>query len=508
MANQVGVQISRSVAGPLSFGADSGDSLFIALLAERGPSDVPTLVTGMSRFDALFGGATPFVVGTAYSVGYEVLQRYFAKGGTRAYVLRLVGSNALGAQVELADQAGTPVDTLRVAAKGEGTWANDFDIVISGGTRADTFQLAVVDGAGATRETFDNLTMSATQLARVSEQSAYIRLEDLASATVAPDNQPATGTFALGSTQAGIDDNAPAFADIVGTEVSGVKTGLKAFRSSVYGRGFLVAPDLDDDQTVRDEMLAQSEAYFRVCLSSAAAGSTPSTAITDKAGFEAFNALTYYPRPIVEDALTGELKSIPAVGHIVADWLKAIEQKGPGKAPAGADFKIDFVRGLETHSNGQPLVDTGVAEVLLANGINALWDRDGQGARCWGGRSTSQDPAWQFAHASYLWCRIAHAVQGALDQLVYEIADALFFSQVRMGIRAYMTDLHRQGAFRGLIPGATEQADPTEHAFSVQCDDTLLSVQDRENGIVRVEMWFRPAGVAETIKVSLAKQNG
>src|SRR5690554_4495156 len=507
MANQVGVQISRSVAGPLSFGADSGDSLFIALLAERGPSDVPTLVTGMSRFDALFGGATPFVVGTAYSVGYEVLQRYFAKGGTRAYVLRLVGTNALGAHVELADQAGAPVDTLRVVAKGEGTWANGFDIVIAAGTRADTFKLTVVDGAGHTREAFDSLTMSATQLARVSEQSAYIRLEDLASATAAPDNQPAPGTYVLGSTQAGVDDNAPAFGDIVGTEVSGVKTGLKAFRSSVYGRGFLVAPDLDADQTVRDEMLSQSEAYFRVCLSSAAAGSSPSTAITDKAGFEAFNALTYYPRPIVEDRLTGELKSIPAVGHIVADWLKAIEQKGPGKAPAGAEFKIDFVRGLETHSNGQPLVDAGVAETLLANGINPLWDRDGQGARCWGGRSSAEDAAWQFAHAGYLWCRIAHAVQGALNQLVYEVADALFFSQIRMGVRAYLVDMHRQGAFAGAVPGAAEQADPAVHAFAVKCDESLLSDADRANGIVRVEIWFRPAGVAETIKVELSKQN-
>jgi len=507
MANQVGVQISRSVAGPLSFGADSGDSLFIALLSERGPSDVPTLVTGMSRFDALFGRATAFTASASYSAGYEVLKAFFSKGGGRAYVLRLVGTSALEAQVDLLDTAGTPLDTLRVVAKGEGAWANDFDIVISVGTYANTFKLAVLDGGGNALEVYDNLTMTATQLARVSEQSGYIRLEDLSSVTAAPTNQPALGTFPLGDTQVGVDDNAPDFADIVGTELSGVKTGLKAFRSPVYGRGFLVAPDLDADQTVRDEMLMQSEKFFRVCLSSAGAGKTPSTAISEKSGFEAFNALTYYPRPIVEDELTGELKSIPAVGHIVADWLTAIDQKGPGKAPAGADFKIDFVRGLETQSNGQPMVDEAVAKTLLANGINPLWDRDGQGARCWGARSTSQDAAWQYAHAGYLWGRIAHAVQGALNQLVYDIADTLFFSQVRMGVRAYLIDMHSQNAFMGTVPGATEQPDPKVHAFAIKCDASLLSDQDLANGIVRVQIWFRPAGVAETIKVELSKQN-
>ena len=66
MSNNVGVNITRSTFGPLTFGDDPGDSFFIALLAERGPIDVPTLAFSWSQFTSLFGGATPFADGTRY----------------------------------------------------------------------------------------------------------------------------------------------------------------------------------------------------------------------------------------------------------------------------------------------------------------------------------------------------------------------------------------------------------------------------------------------------------
>lgn len=515
MGNVVGVQVSRATAGPLAFGPDSGDSFFIGLLAERGPSDVPQVLTSFPRFQGVFGGATPFSTETKYSAGYEVLRRFFDKGGRKAVVTRIVGASALEAYADLVDRAGTPVDTLRVYGKGEGTWANSYYVKIEDGTKADTFKLSLYDDDPATTgelvegEEYDNLKMTSAYITAVNNQSDYIRLENLDSATAAPDNRPATGNTQLNTTQAGVDDNAPADAVIVGTDSDGVKTGLKAFRLSSYGRGFVCAPDLDDDSTVRDEIKAQAEDYFRVPLFSSKAAATPATAKTDVATAQAFNAGYFFPRALVEDALTEELKPIPVVGHIAADWMKVIERKGPGKAPAGKDFAITFVEGLETQSNGQPLVDSadGVAADLLANGINPIYDRDGTGPKCWGARSTSTDVSWQYLHAGYLWCRIGHAVQEALDQLVYEVADDQFFAQIENGIRGFMIQLHSDGAFNGDIPLPTEEYDPDIHGFNVKCDKSLLSASDENNGIVRAEIEFKPALTAETIKVKVAKRN-
>lgn len=509
MANAVGVFTTRATAGPLAFGADDGDNVLVATVAERGPSDVPTLITSWSRFLSVFGGATPFTDRDAYSTGYEVIRRMFDKGVRRMHVLRIVGIDALEAHTDLVDRAGVPLNTLRVTAKGEGAWGNALDIVISAGTRANTFKLALLDGDGNAieGESWDNLVLTDASLARVNDGSNYIRLTNLESVTASPSNLPALGTFALGATQAGVDDNEPLAAAIVGTDALGVKTGLKAFRSTLYGRGFLIAPDLDTETTVRDEIIAQAETYYRVPLFSAVAGANPTSAMADVAACAAFNAGYYYPRAKVQDELTGEYKTIPVTGHIIADWLKAIQQKGPGKAPAGKDFKIDFVLGIETQASGLPLIDAGVAETLIAVGVNPIWDRTGKGPRCWGARTTSDEAAWQYLHAGYLWCRIAHAVQSALDDLVYDTTDDLFFANIEGGVRDFLSDLAEQKAFRGRVPLPSEEPDPEVHAFGVTASESLLSDADKNNGIARVEIWFRPAGTAETIYAKIAKRN-
>jgi hypothetical protein len=509
MSNFVGVKTTRTTVGPLAFGADAGDNLLIALTAERGPSNVPVEINSFARFQAVFGGATPYSSETKYSPGYECLKVFFSKVRATCFVLRIVDTNAVVATLDLQDRGGTPEPTLRVKGKGEGAWANDIDIKIEDGTKSDTFKLIVLDSAGDELESYDNLKMTGAHLERINDGSDWIEVEDLGSTNSAPDNRPATGTSDLGADTSGADGNEPTASDIVGTENgSGDKTGLKAFRSHAYGRGFCIAPDLDDDTTIIDELEAQTAEYHRIYLSSTDDGASVSAAKTQRADHDAFNTGFYFPRAIVEDELTEELKSIPPTAHVAADWIRAIERDGPGKAPAGRNFTVDFVRGLETRSNGRPQIDSpdGVAESLMAENINPIYDRDGSGPRVWGARAASSEAAWNFLHAAYLYNRIASSVKSALDQLIYETADDLFFKQVQLGVRNFMIDLHNDGAFAGEIPRDGAQPDPEAHAFSVKCDEDLLSPTDKQNGIVRVKIWFKEALTAETIDVEIAKR--
>lgn len=506
MGDRIGAFITRATAGPLPAPRALADSLFIALLAERGPANVPVLITSMARFEELFGQATRFADGSRASMGYEVLRRYFDLGGPRAWVLRVVGAGAAVAEMDLVDRAGSPLDTLKVKAKGPGAWIEGYKIIIADGAQAGTFKLTVQTAASVTLETWDNITLTVQGLARVNDGSAYIELVNLGSATAAPDNRPAVGTFTFTSGAGGVDDNEPAAALIVGTDSGSTKTGLKAFRRRMYGRGFVCAPDLDSDATVKAELKAQSEAFFRVLLTSSAAGASSATAITDRTtNLNAFNAGYYYPRAVAQNSFADRLEAVPLVGDVAALWALAVERFGPGKAPAGADFVI---RGaLETGAGGQPLVDEGVAEALVANGVNPIWDRNGSGVCVWGARAASSDAAWRYLHAAYLWCLIGDTFQALLDALTYDIADGLFFTQVRQSLRAYMEELHAARAFRGELPPEGEQADPASHAFGLQCDESMLSAGDREQGNVRVRCWFRPAGTAETVLIELAKQS-
>ncbi|MFU8806656.1 MAG: hypothetical protein ACNA8W_22800, partial [Bradymonadaceae bacterium] len=475
MGNRVGVQTRRATVGPMAFGPDPGDSFLVALAAERGPANVPTLITGMSRFTALFGGATPFLEGARYSDGYEVLKAFFNKSGRRAYVLRVVSGDAVTANVELVDRQAIPGDTLKVSGKGPGTWASDFQVKIENGTKAGTFRLIVIDSSDGDDdvETFDNLTLTASSLATVNVQSELINVEDMGSDGEGVDALPALGTFDLDGTVAGVDGNDLTSAEVIGEQVAdGSKTGLFAFRSHAFGRGIIVAPGFDEGairEAVGDELVANATSYARLYLTAADEGTTVATVGTQRAKVDSFNAGFYFGRPRITDGHSGDLKTFSPVGHIAADYLKALNAQGPGKAPAGKAFRIDFAEGIETRANGTPLVDEGIAETLMAQNINPIWDRDGTGPKVWGARAATSDPAWRFLHVAYIYNLISSEVATALDQLIYENAsDPLFFSQGRQGIRNFMVNLHAQAAFSGIVPGDGEEPNPDVHAFAVQ----------------------------------------
>ncbi|MFB6374484.1 MAG: hypothetical protein ABEN55_15500, partial [Bradymonadaceae bacterium] len=317
----------------------------------------------------------------------------------------------------------------------------------------------------------------------------------------------ASETHATASTT-GVDDNNPSASDIVGEiKSSGEKTGLQAFRSKKYGRGFLCAPDLDTDQTVVDELEAIGEEFYRVYLTSSDDGATISTAQTQRQDHDKFNTGFYFPRALVRDDNTQGIKSIPVVAHVAAYW----QQADPGKVPAGDDVEIDFTLGLETQNNGQPWIDgpSGVAETLVGKGINPVYDRDGTGPKVWGGRTATSDDAWQYLHAPYLYNYIASRVEAETDSLAYANAsdpDKNFFQELHDGVWQFMYGLWDDGAFAGALPPKDKPAEPDKHAFSVQTGEELLSDQDKNNGIVRVKIWFKEALTAETIDIEIAKR--
>jgi len=571
MANFVGTIITRTTAGPLATGSDPGDSIFIAVQAERGLEDTVHEFTSYARFRQIFGGeaGTPIGSDTRITEADEVLNIMYSKGRARkrCFAVRCVDSSAVQAYVDLADEAGAPVDTLRVHAKGSGTWANAYEVTISSATRngfidpdeyvsqtiyadaaaleaafaaadnddeygwatlagettlyqsvADTWtstgktpsQVAAykievkATASGTVLETFDNLTLTEASLESVGNQSDYIYLEDLASATAAPFNSPAAGDFLLGADQAGVDGNEPLAADIVGTDDGlGAKTGLKAFRDKKYGRGFLIAPGLDSDSTVRSEMEGHLDSFSRVALFGAPAGLTVTTVQSDVPDLL---AAYYWPLPRVQDALTDELKPVSPVGHVLAQWFDFISDEDYGKHPAGKDFKVDRVHSFETQSNGADLVDEAIAETLVGAGINPVYDK-GSGPKIWGARTASSDPNWAYIHALWAFCVISDRFQRFLDDQVYENASAgSFFSDLEESLRISMADLNSKGMFDGTTPSSKEAEDFEVHGFNVQANRDLLTPSDLATNTIRIRCWFKDSLTAETIRAEIAKR--
>ena len=508
MANFVGTIVTRTTAGPLATGADPGDSIFIAIQAERGLEDTVHEFTSYARFRQMFGGAegTPLGSDTRITEADEVLNILYSKGTSRkrCFAVRCVGSSALQAFATVPD--GSAVSTIKIHAKGSGTWANTYEATVSSGTKADTWKLELFKAASDTvaLETFDNLTLTDASLEAVSSQSDYISLENLNSATAAPGNLPEAGDYLLGATQAGVDDNAPSASDIVGTdEGDGVKTGLKAFRDKKYGRGFIIAPGLDSDAAVRSEMEGHFDAFSRVSLFAAPAGKTVSTVQDDVPDLL---GAYYWALPKVQDSVTEEIKPISPVGHVLAEWFEFLANEDYGKHPAGKDFKVDRVIGIESQSNGAAYIDEAVAETLVGKGINPVYDK-GSGLKIWGARTCSTDPNWAYLHALYAFCVISDRLQRLLDDQIYETASAgSFFEDLEEGMRILMADLNSKGMFDGSTPSSREAEDFAAHGFSVKANRELLTPSDLATNTIRVKVWFKDSLTAETIRAEIAKR--
>jgi len=122
---------------PITLGR-SGVVGFVGL-AQRGPTDLPTRITGMAQFTDVFGDLPEGgFLGPA-------VEAFFHNGGRECYVVRVAhrsgrsgGDFAESASLRLNDHEGQP--TLQVEAVSEGTWGNQVAVTVKAQPpRAQTF---------------------------------------------------------------------------------------------------------------------------------------------------------------------------------------------------------------------------------------------------------------------------------------------------------------------------------------------------------------------------------
>jgi hypothetical protein len=132
----------RDQAPPRTPPTDTGVA-FVVFPTEKGPT-APTLVTSMTDFTKKFGARTVNTYGVFNS---DVMETFFAEGGSKAYIVRRVGPAALQSSLTLMDTAATPAATLTVKAATVGEWGNNLKVAVEVPT-AGQFTIVVSDATG------------------------------------------------------------------------------------------------------------------------------------------------------------------------------------------------------------------------------------------------------------------------------------------------------------------------------------------------------------------------
>ena len=329
-----GVYIEERPSGAHAIvGVSTSTTAFVGAAA-KGPVDTPVRIFSFAGYVRAFGPP----LDDARPMGHAV-QHYFNNGGSQAIVVRAVAADADTAFVVLDNGAGTPVDVLRLDAKGKGAWANSaagigVDVAA---TRTGTANDADLFNLTITYRTLDPVSNAPV----VSAQETYLNLS----------MSPASPRYALnvvGASQLVVPSlPAPLTSNVAGTSVGAsaiasplpVKATNHGLRISVdFGPAvdlvLFATETVDANHTPAEVVTAINEALTAAGLDATASQAAGVLTITsDNGGIN--SAVTVSPAPTGD--ITKDLKLGRAWGGAEVSGSAALRPKTATEGLAGGD---------------------------------------------------------------------------------------------------------------------------------------------------------------------------
>lgn len=461
--------------------------------AERGPVHEPVLVTNWTQFTQTFGG---FVPGTYLA---HAVYGYFLNGGGSAYIVRIGtgtppgqdGDSSPAAQLAVAG----PGQPLALRAAGDGKSVN-VEVLPSTAATDGTFKLVV--RSGEAEEVFDNVSVGHGQsnVVNALRRSKLVVVAETKAGTLA---MPEVGTKL---TLAAKEDK-----DVVvrAQEYIGDpddRTGFAAFEA-MDDITMLCVPDLmsaraagmiDDAGVlaVHQAMIAHCELMAdRVAILDPPPDLTPQRLKkwrVETAGYDSKFAALYWPWITIVDPLTGRQATVPPSGHLAGIWARNDDTRGVHKAPANESIRgvISLASNLTRAEHDQ----------LNPVGINCVRAFPGQGIRVWGARTLSSDPEWRYLNVRRLFNYLEKSILNGTSWVVFEPNDRYLWSSVERTISMFLRRVWRTGALFGSSP---------EQAFFVKCDEENNPEENRDAGMLTVDIGVAPVKPAEFVVFRLSQ---
>jgi phage tail sheath protein FI len=211
-------------------------------------------------------------------------------------------------------------------------------------------------------------------------------------------------------------------------------------------------------------------------------------------GVDKKNSAIFYPRLRMNAG--GLVKSIAPAGAIAGLMARIDTERGVWKAPAGTEADIRAVVGLEVSLTD---AQNGVLNKLAVNCLRSF----PSGIVNWGARtnfgSDDDGSEWKYIPIRRFALFLEESLFRGTKWIVFEPNDEPLWAKIRLNINAFMTSLFRQGAFQGSTP---------DKAFYVKCDSETTTQNDRNLGIVNIEVGFAPLKPAEFVIIKIQQIAG
>jgi phage tail sheath protein FI len=206
-------------------------------------------------------------------------------------------------------------------------------------------------------------------------------------------------------------------------------------------------------------------------------------------------AAMYFPRIQVIDMVTGNTLFQPPSGHMAGIYARVDTERGVHKAPAN-----EVVRGA---LGLERLVSKNEQDGLNPQGINVIRNLNG-GIRVWGARTLGGNTNEANAKVKYINVRrllifLEESIDEGTQFVVFEPNNPALWQKITRTVRAFLTNVWRDGALFGVTP---------EQAFYVKCDETTNPPELRELGQVITEIGVAIVKPAEFVIFRITQLTG
>lgn len=528
-------------------GAGTSTAGFVGM-AEKGPaSGAPSLVTSFSSFQKQFGGYLNEYTHGEYRYLAPSVDQFFANGGTRCFVARVIPADAKKAQGEFG--------ILTVEAADEGKWGNKILLYFSVNSKKKIQIMKKLEertyrarSLGGFRE--GDLAVFHGEVNRIeSIQDADVVFEhEFLEDPVDPQLIPSQVILSLElDLSIRYEDTVEVYTGMTLNQISPDYIEKRLASSELIR--VMVQPD-DSMMSPLKLILGTDAVDGSVTLTGGRDGSmdqvSDGTFIGEdkgpgkRSGIQAFlenntvsmMAVPGITSPEVEVSLVSHcenMKSRVAVldmpgrlrgtkeliefrsmfdstyAAMYHPWIQVFDRSAnkpvmipPSGAVMGVYSRTDISRGVHKAPANETVSCTGLSvnyttgeqDILNPEGINLIRALPGQGIRIWGARTAGSNSSFKYINVRRLFIFVEESIKASTNWVVFEPNDSSLWSRVQMTVSAFLENLWRSGMLAGSSSG---------EAYFVDIGPSTMSQDDIMAGRLICNIGIAPSRPAEFV---------
>ena len=502
-------------------------------LAEKGKVEgVPSLVTNFASFVKQFGGFLSEFEYGEYRYLATSVEQFFANGGTRCYVARVIPEDA--------KKASCKAGILFAEAANEGKWGNRIQIAfntvtkkkmqllsevenqkntyiaknVNGFTEGDTVvvngeynQISVIYDNAVTfvnsfeQEVVDNAIVPVTVLYLVETDISIRYNEDIeiysgVSFNVKSPNyiqnvvaNSAIATFTVSPANGVMNPVSEILGEGLTNGVITLEKGTDGTISKVNAATFIGTDGGPGNRTG-----IQSFVENNVVSMMAVPGVTIPEVIVSLVGhcenLGSRFAVLDMPKNMTktEDLINYRSMIDSTYAAMYHPWIQVLDRSSnkagfvpPSGAVLGVYSRTDVNRGVHKAPANESIFCSGLKtnyttaeqDILNPEGINLIRQMPGQGIKVWGARTASSNAAFKYVNVRRLFIYVEESIKANTNWVVFEPNDTTLWNRVKVTISSFLENLWRNGMLAGETPA---------EGFFVEIGPSTMTEDDIRNG--------------------------